>query len=92
MPNKRSRDTLISIILLQNFSLMNKQQSIDFPKYEARLPPSILNLLRYEGAFWNAKVIYEKQFGNENSVLQTYLEAMHYLPRDPDVFADFYIS
>ncbi|VEB33190.1 Uncharacterised protein [Legionella sainthelensi] len=71
------------------FSLMNKQQSIDFPKYEARLPPSILNLLRYEGAFWNAKVIYEKQFGNENSVLQTYLEAMHYLPRDPDVFADF---
>ncbi|KTD25900.1 tetratricopeptide repeat protein [Legionella maceachernii] len=71
------------------FSLMKKEQSIDFPKFEARMPPSILKLLHYETTFWSAKIDYETQFGDENTVFQTYLDAMNYLPHDPALAADF---
>jgi hypothetical protein len=71
------------------FSLMKKSQSLDFPKYESQMAPSVLKLLRYESTFWTTKINYVKQAGNDNDVLQTYLEGLHYLSRDPSFMSDF---
>lgn len=73
------------------FSLMTKKddQVLDFPKVLAATPASVRKLLNFNNNFWNARAKYWQYIGNRNEVIQTYLNALKFLPQDNYLKADF---
>lgn len=65
------------------FSLMTRNRSLDFPAVVARIPASLLKVLKYDPSYWYARSYYWRRMRDGNQLLQTYLEGINYVPEDP---------